>query len=269
MRRASRVRPVSACDRRDVLYSSESVAPCASIFDARKSRSIPHSRKLTGEVHMSAKVGRNERCPCGSGRKFKHCCGHFSQKQPTMNRVPSPQWIEQVWRRHQAAERLRQKQQGLGRPIISCELNGHRIIAVGRRVFLSKGWATFHAFLLDYLKDKFGSEWLARQAQNENHPIFDWFAATKMETIREIETPYRPVRVGNGNNATLSLMTLAYNLYLIEHHYEQYNQPLLERILERLKRATGFFAALAETYAAAAFLKSGFKIEYEDESAAG
>jgi SEC-C motif domain protein len=22
-----------------------------------------------------AKVGRNEPCPCGSGRKFKHCCG--------------------------------------------------------------------------------------------------------------------------------------------------------------------------------------------------
>ena len=21
------------------------------------------------------KVGRNERCPCGSGKKYKHCCG--------------------------------------------------------------------------------------------------------------------------------------------------------------------------------------------------
>ena len=21
------------------------------------------------------KVGRNEKCPCGSGKKFKHCCG--------------------------------------------------------------------------------------------------------------------------------------------------------------------------------------------------
>lgn len=23
---------------------------------------------------MGAKVGRNHPCPCGSGRKFKHCC---------------------------------------------------------------------------------------------------------------------------------------------------------------------------------------------------
>jgi uncharacterized protein len=25
--------------------------------------------------HASAKVGRNDPCPCGSGRKHKHCCG--------------------------------------------------------------------------------------------------------------------------------------------------------------------------------------------------
>jgi uncharacterized protein len=24
---------------------------------------------------MSTKVGRNEPCPCGSGKKFKKCCG--------------------------------------------------------------------------------------------------------------------------------------------------------------------------------------------------
>jgi hypothetical protein len=26
-------------------------------------------------VHGAPKVGRNERCPCGSGKKFKQCCG--------------------------------------------------------------------------------------------------------------------------------------------------------------------------------------------------
>jgi len=24
---------------------------------------------------MSTKIGRNDPCPCGSGRKYKHCCG--------------------------------------------------------------------------------------------------------------------------------------------------------------------------------------------------
>lgn len=26
-------------------------------------------------VKATAKVGRNDPCPCGSGKKFKHCCG--------------------------------------------------------------------------------------------------------------------------------------------------------------------------------------------------
>ena len=24
--------------------------------------------------HDAGKIGRNDRCPCGSGKKFKHCC---------------------------------------------------------------------------------------------------------------------------------------------------------------------------------------------------
>ena len=27
---------------------------------------------------MSRKVGRNEPCPCGSGKKFKQCCGKLA-----------------------------------------------------------------------------------------------------------------------------------------------------------------------------------------------
>lgn len=32
-------------------------------------------RYLDGELLPPVKVGRNEPCPCGSGRKFKRCCG--------------------------------------------------------------------------------------------------------------------------------------------------------------------------------------------------
>ncbi|WP_415922285.1 SEC-C metal-binding domain-containing protein [Tateyamaria sp. SN6-1] len=27
-----------------------------------------------GDVELSEKLGRNDRCPCGSGRRFKRCC---------------------------------------------------------------------------------------------------------------------------------------------------------------------------------------------------
>lgn len=30
---------------------------------------------VDGRIHPAPKVGRNDPCPCGSGRKFKRCCG--------------------------------------------------------------------------------------------------------------------------------------------------------------------------------------------------
>ena len=33
---------------------------------------LPNSRLITPVKH---KVGRNDPCPCGSGKKYKHCCG--------------------------------------------------------------------------------------------------------------------------------------------------------------------------------------------------
>ena len=34
------------------------------------------ARKLTPPFeHLEIKIGRNERCDCGSGKKYKKCCG--------------------------------------------------------------------------------------------------------------------------------------------------------------------------------------------------
>lgn len=32
-------------------------------------------RQLSTHVRVGQKVGRNDPCPCGSGKKFKKCCG--------------------------------------------------------------------------------------------------------------------------------------------------------------------------------------------------
>jgi hypothetical protein len=34
-----------------------------------------NSRKSSPSVRATPKIGRNERCPCGSGKKYKKCCG--------------------------------------------------------------------------------------------------------------------------------------------------------------------------------------------------
>jgi len=32
-------------------------------------------KRITKAIKTSGKIGRNEPCPCGSGKKFKRCCG--------------------------------------------------------------------------------------------------------------------------------------------------------------------------------------------------
>lgn len=36
---------------------------------------------------MSHAVGRNDPCPCGSGKKFKHCCARKGERLPLATRV--------------------------------------------------------------------------------------------------------------------------------------------------------------------------------------
>lgn len=126
-------------------------------------------------------------------------------------------------------------------------------------------WSTFTEFLLDYFAERIGREWIVNEMKlgEAGHPIAQWALEANKQT--------RNHPLGTGiikrivNNASRSLLSTAYNLYLIEHHYEQYDQPLLERLLDRLRVPEGFFSALSETNAAASFLKAGFLIEYEDD----
>lgn len=45
------------------------------IFDAETKKALYLEQKKSGTVIVGRKTGRNEPCPCGSGRKYKHCCG--------------------------------------------------------------------------------------------------------------------------------------------------------------------------------------------------
>ena len=44
-------------------------------LEAREQRNERASKLLAGSTATAPKVGRNERCPCGSGLKYTHCHG--------------------------------------------------------------------------------------------------------------------------------------------------------------------------------------------------
>ena len=45
------------------------------IFSKERQKELYLEQKKSGTVVKPHKVGRNDPCPCGSGKKYKYCCG--------------------------------------------------------------------------------------------------------------------------------------------------------------------------------------------------
>jgi len=217
-----------------------------------------------------AKVGRNQPCPCGSGKKYKRCHGTFVTAQPGTS---LPSGIEAAWqenlRKVEARRVQRQKQQGLGHGIISCEHAGYRMVAVASTIHCSTQWRTFHDFLREYLIIRLGRDWFKTEmekADAERHQIVRWYVRS-LDQHKRFGKPVGNILVSPMTGAQRAFLNLAHNIYLIADHAEATDRALLDTILNKLKseRSDDFIGKLFETYAAAAFLKAGFRLAYEDE----
>ena len=215
-----------------------------------------------------AKIGRNQPCPCGGGKKFKHCHGKFSEG----GELPFPRddVFQVKLQELEADDAQRQKQQGLGKPIISTDFQGQRVVAVGNRVYHSPRWKTFHDFLREYVFMVLGKEWTEEQREkppSNRHQIIRWFDQA-MSDARKMAVEKNGLFSGPMTGAQRAFLNLAYNLYLIAHHSEpEHAKQILDSFVWRLKsaRTDDFVGKLFETYASAAFLKAGFTIDYENE----
>ena len=45
------------------------------IFDENTRKRLYKEQKNSGTIRKEKKIGRNDPCPCGSGKKYKKCCG--------------------------------------------------------------------------------------------------------------------------------------------------------------------------------------------------
>lgn len=202
-----------------------------------------------------AKVGRNQPCPCGSNKKFKHCHGGIHRPDPGLN--PAMFALD----RRLAEFHQREQQQGLGRPIISAQLGGRRIVAIKNRLLHSEGWKTFHDFLNEYIKIAMGRDWgnaeLAKPLQ-DRHPILQWYDRVCQAQAAHV-TPGQVSDVP-ANGAVMAYLLLAYDLYALDH-----NAELQEKLVNRLRHPDQFLAARYEVFVAAALVRAGFTLEFEDE----
>lgn len=209
------------------------------------------------------KIGRNAPCPCGSGKKFKKCHGTIQDYNNHNNVVLSKQDIKRIGEQLFAEEKQREKQQGLGRPIISLKHNGYRFVAVGEKFYYSKKWETFHDFLLEYIKIVLEGDWGNKELKKpyeQQHLILQWYRHVCDYQNGFIKVQGQ-IQSAPMSGAVAAYLNLAYNLYLLGH-----NVKLQKLLISRLMDKNNFWGAYYETFVAAAFIKAGFKIELENES---
>jgi hypothetical protein len=226
------------------------------------------------------KVGRNKPCPCGSGRKYKKCCGSPSAAAPEPSReLPPftirsgtfdelPAEVKREFLEKQEREALiaaaRIEQYGHVRAPIIVDHQGYKVAAIGNKLLWAKHWKTFHDLLYTNIAHVIGVEWgraeLAKP-DGDRHPVIQWYhdarAYQRKRTAETGANPYELVSTG----PAIAYLLLAYDLYLLEHH------ALLQgQLVARLKHRDQFQGARYEVYVAACFVRAGFDITLEDET---
>jgi len=210
------------------------------------------------EFAKPKKPGRNDPCPCGSGKKFKRCHGDLDLLDRSAAASPA---IHGVLARAAAARVQRERQQGLGQPIISTYASGHRVVAVKNRLMQSKKWKTFFDFLGDYIKTVIGPEWGTAEIKKpfeDRHPILQWYhKIAEHQRTCVVEGSVSPISM---TGAMAAYLHLAYDLYSLAH-----NAELQAKLIARLRDPNNFSGAWYEVQVAAILIRAGFKLEFEDE----
>jgi hypothetical protein len=212
-----------------------------------------------------SKLGRNDPCHCGSGKKFKKCCGSIAAQDAARTRAQESMQAQLGF--VEAMTLQRTNQQGLGRPIISAELKGTRFVAVKNRLLHSQKWKTFYDFLSDYIKMAIGSDWGNNEIKtgpvSDRHPILQWYDKLCHLQRKHFGTDgkiYNAPFIG----AAAAYYGLAYDLYCLDH-----NAELQKKLIDRLKNSDNFYGARYEVLVAASLIRAGFQIEFEDENERG
>jgi SEC-C motif len=219
------------------------------------------------------KIGRNDPCPCGSGKKHKKCCGKTPQWNVRLASGPPPPEAAAIIaaQMHEVqsraiAEQAWKAQYGHVRPCISMDFHGRKFVAAGGRLYYSgdkRPWKYVLDFLIDYIPTLFGKDWFMAEVAKqpaERHPLFQWRVdgANYLNAHNQAQPDGSYAALPNG--ALAAYASFALNLFAIED-----NSRLDEFLLERLKNRDQSQGARQEVFAEAICLRAGFSIERENE----
>ena len=220
----------------------------------------------------SERPGRNDLCPCGSGIKYKKCCG-LSDRSYAATRPPIKfgRWrIENIKdlppKERAIADQMNREvlaDQFSGPRSISAQFQDYTFRAIGNRLHYTPQKKTYLDFIYDLLKHSLGKAWWDEQtalAPEKRHIVRVWNTSWHRSFQGQIPNAksgaaYRVQLTGDGKE----LFTLADDLYRL-----QLAGKLPSKLMRRLRNREEFQGARYEIRVAAIMLRAGFEIEWAD-----
>lgn len=147
-------------------------------------------------------------------------------------------------------------------PKIHCEFRGHRVRAVGKRIYVRPIDETFHEFILWLLHRTLGRDWWNSECSKTagaQHQVIKWYRAFG-ELIDRQAAEHNNADGGHliePSGDAYSLLCLAYDVYQLLHSIN-----LCEQTFRRLKKRHEFQGARYEIAVASVFARIGYKLEY-------
>lgn len=204
------------------------------------------------------RVGRNDPCPCGSGKKYKKCCLDKD--------IPATTIPKEVMEHFQNMPREPFEKGGFltGRPFIGTVFQGNRMRAVGSTVYKRPLDETFHLFLLRTLSEWLTKDWFEKEKEKgKPHPIVQWYLETddsiKDDSMREKVSEKVSSTEQTGN--IRSLLALAYDFYSLKHC----GAKVLPKLLNRLRNEQEFQGARYEIAIGGLVSRAGFEINWVND----
>jgi len=207
------------------------------------------------------KIGRNQKCPCGSGKKFKRCC----LEKPSSKELE--QWRQSIENSLEVDSKMLESKGIFVNFVRPINFQGKRVWALGNRLYPNEPpTITFSEFILKVLQTELGKEWWEEnkaKTPDEHHYIFKAFHRFELWKKRVD----KEARIGpDGSKGafpdgwTYNLFSLAFDVAMLIQRTEGINDDLLRR----LRNIDSYQGARYEIAVASIFAMMGCKITFID-----
>lgn len=212
------------------------------------------------------KIGANESCPCGSGKKYKKCCRDKDTNAQAQLPTSSHQ-MDSIREFVRKTQEEMEKAKYESPKYHEVELGGQKFRIVGRGIYPQQHSGELSDIIVEHLKTQvLGQKWLdeeSKKSPEKQHVVMRWLSAwidlrSEGQLVAQASKTqtYSPL-----SGEAQELLALADDASRLLQHERKFPNKLRARLLNRYE----FQGARYELAVAATFIRANFKIEWIDD----